>query len=311
LVLVAVHWGDNYRGEPSLQKRLIGQAIIDAGADAVLGSSAHMLQGVEVHKGRPIIHDAGNLLFDFSDGKTRKSGLFSLSADDNGIVGLEFYPVLSEPGFSVPAKGVLAREIIREMITKSKRLGTVMQASDRETAILALPKLPVRSALGRTIPPNPTIRPAPAPRSKPPLGCVIKSVPEEVAIDPIQIGPFQLVGLRVHPELITERQILWVESFWRLDKFLDKEYLFDIRAIPLVGSSMPPWRGVHQPCDWMWPTSRWKEGVIYRDYYGLRPPARNLLEDSTMTLEIAVLAASGEVEFPRKIAQNITILFKK
>ncbi len=37
---------------------------------------------------------------------------------------------------------------------------------------------------------------------------------------------------------------------------------------------MAPWgKGMdHDPCDWMMPTSTWKAGLLYRDYYGLRPP---------------------------------------
>lgn len=61
VVLVAVHWGDNLRAEPSVDEVAVGHAIIEAGADAVLGASAHLLQAVEIYNGRPIIHDAGDL----------------------------------------------------------------------------------------------------------------------------------------------------------------------------------------------------------------------------------------------------------
>ena len=64
VVLVAVHWGANNKASPGKAKIAAVHALIDAGADAVLGASAHMLQGIEVYRSRPIIHDAGDLFFD-------------------------------------------------------------------------------------------------------------------------------------------------------------------------------------------------------------------------------------------------------
>ena len=54
VVLVAVHWGDNYVEEPAKQQKIrLGHALIRSGADAILGSSAHVLQGIEIYRGRP------------------------------------------------------------------------------------------------------------------------------------------------------------------------------------------------------------------------------------------------------------------
>src|SRR5690606_5246076 len=56
VVLVALHYGANNKLRPTAQDRAVAHALIDAGADAVLGASAHRLQGIEIYKGRPIIH---------------------------------------------------------------------------------------------------------------------------------------------------------------------------------------------------------------------------------------------------------------
>ncbi|MFD2415142.1 CapA family protein [Amycolatopsis pigmentata] len=40
----------------------LARAAIDAGADAVLGHHAHILRGIEMHRGRPIFHGLGNFV---------------------------------------------------------------------------------------------------------------------------------------------------------------------------------------------------------------------------------------------------------
>ena len=47
------------------------RGAIDAGAHAVLGHGAHMLRGVEMHRGRPIFYNLGSLLMEFEAGEQR------------------------------------------------------------------------------------------------------------------------------------------------------------------------------------------------------------------------------------------------
>ena len=41
-------------------ERAVAHAAIDAGADIVLGHHAHIVRGIEIHRGRPIFHGLGN-----------------------------------------------------------------------------------------------------------------------------------------------------------------------------------------------------------------------------------------------------------
>ncbi len=62
-VVASVHWGTEYSNNAdTLQKRL-AREYIDAGADAVIGSHPHVLQGMEYYKGKPIIYSLGNFWF--------------------------------------------------------------------------------------------------------------------------------------------------------------------------------------------------------------------------------------------------------
>ncbi|WP_439533536.1 CapA family protein [Polymorphobacter sp.] len=61
LTIVALHKGLTHRpGTLAPYERPLAQAAIDAGADAVIGHHAHVAQGIELHRGRPIFHGLGN-----------------------------------------------------------------------------------------------------------------------------------------------------------------------------------------------------------------------------------------------------------
>jgi poly-gamma-glutamate synthesis protein (capsule biosynthesis protein) len=61
LVVVALHKGITHRpAELAAYERPLAQAAIEAGADVVIGHHAHIVRGVEYHRGKPIFHGLGN-----------------------------------------------------------------------------------------------------------------------------------------------------------------------------------------------------------------------------------------------------------
>jgi poly-gamma-glutamate synthesis protein (capsule biosynthesis protein) len=61
VVLVALHKGIvHVPARLAPYERPLARAAIDAGADAVLGHHAHIVKGIEFHRGRPIFHGLGN-----------------------------------------------------------------------------------------------------------------------------------------------------------------------------------------------------------------------------------------------------------
>jgi Bacterial capsule synthesis protein PGA_cap len=63
VLIMSVHWGVHF--EPATiaeYQYAYAHAAIDAGADAVLGHHAHILKGVEVYKGKPVIYSLNNFL---------------------------------------------------------------------------------------------------------------------------------------------------------------------------------------------------------------------------------------------------------
>lgn len=69
-LVVYVHWGIERNETPEEYQRSLGKKIIDAGADIVIGSHPHVLQGVEYYNGKPICYSLGNFIFGSSIPKT-------------------------------------------------------------------------------------------------------------------------------------------------------------------------------------------------------------------------------------------------
>ena len=69
-VVVYVHWGVEREEFPKDYQRTLGRQYIDAGADLVVGSHPHVLQGIEYYQGKPIVYSLGNFVFGSSIPKT-------------------------------------------------------------------------------------------------------------------------------------------------------------------------------------------------------------------------------------------------
>ncbi len=68
LDIVLFHGGTEWSKEPDPRVRGIVFGLAEAGADIVLGSHPHVVQGLEWHRGRPILWSLGNLVFPGMDG---------------------------------------------------------------------------------------------------------------------------------------------------------------------------------------------------------------------------------------------------
>jgi poly-gamma-glutamate synthesis protein (capsule biosynthesis protein) len=68
IVIVLFHWGIHFHHAPLAMYQLeLGHRAIDCGADLIIGSHPHVLQAIEVYKGRVIFYSLGNFAFDRSD----------------------------------------------------------------------------------------------------------------------------------------------------------------------------------------------------------------------------------------------------
>lgn len=65
LVLLYLHWGEELEETPTAQQVELARRLIDAGADAIIGSHPHVTQTIEWYRERPIVYSLGNFMFDY------------------------------------------------------------------------------------------------------------------------------------------------------------------------------------------------------------------------------------------------------
>lgn len=82
ILMVAVHWGKEYELLPMADgsiapsdPRELGRAMVDAGADVIIGNHPHWVQGVEIYKDKLISYALGNFIFDQSWSIETQQGL--------------------------------------------------------------------------------------------------------------------------------------------------------------------------------------------------------------------------------------------
>ncbi len=74
-IVVSVHWGREYIHQPTERKKMLGHTFIDAGADVVLGHHPHVVQTMEIYRGKPIFYSLGNFIFDQYFSQDTQEGL--------------------------------------------------------------------------------------------------------------------------------------------------------------------------------------------------------------------------------------------
>ena len=62
-VIIYVHFGIEKSHEVAQFQKNIAHGYMDAGADLVVGTHPHVLQGIEFYQGKPIVYSLGNFLF--------------------------------------------------------------------------------------------------------------------------------------------------------------------------------------------------------------------------------------------------------
>ncbi|MBN1439585.1 MAG: CapA family protein [Anaerolineales bacterium] len=74
-LVVLFHYGDEGVDVPNPRQIQLSRLAIDYGADLVVGSHPHVLQGEEEYRGGRIFYSLGNFVFDEFDGKANRSAI--------------------------------------------------------------------------------------------------------------------------------------------------------------------------------------------------------------------------------------------
>ena len=81
VVIVYFHWGVSGQYEVCQYQTTLGRSAVDAGADLVVGSHPHVIQAVEIYKGKAIFYSLGNFIFgsDFKPARGYRNGLVAVA----------------------------------------------------------------------------------------------------------------------------------------------------------------------------------------------------------------------------------------
>lgn len=93
VLVVSLHWGEEFMEYPSRSQVRFAHALIDSGAKIVLGHHPHVLQGVENYGGGVIAYSLGNFVFDMWQHDTRKSAILKLCIDRANNITWNLIPV--------------------------------------------------------------------------------------------------------------------------------------------------------------------------------------------------------------------------
>ena len=115
VVIPFMHWGNEYHHDHSAHQTELAHALIDAGADMVIGAHPHVVEGMEVYKGKPVFYSLGNFIFDQYFSTDTQQGLalrFNFGKDGTSVDLLPYVIPVSQPTFADgPAKAKMLNDI--------------------------------------------------------------------------------------------------------------------------------------------------------------------------------------------------------
>ncbi len=118
VVIAFLHWGTEYQSCPNPDQRALADRLVAAGATAVIGAHAHVLQGAGWRPdGSYVGYGLGNYFWWRSFGNTQDdNGLLTLTITHGRVAGAAFQPAhLDSRGIGVPATGAEAHQILDQL----------------------------------------------------------------------------------------------------------------------------------------------------------------------------------------------------
>jgi poly-gamma-glutamate synthesis protein (capsule biosynthesis protein) len=128
-IIFSNHWGPNMVQRPNTLFRRFAHAVMDRGADIYYGHSAHIFQGVEIYRGKPILYDTGDFIDDYAiDPRLRNdwSFLFKISFEGGEFRRLELFPVTLSYARVESATRAEREAIFDRMEDLSREMGTAL-----------------------------------------------------------------------------------------------------------------------------------------------------------------------------------------
>ena len=119
-VIIYPHWGVEYSHAATARQTTLAHDFIDAGADMIVGSHPHVVEGIEIYKGKPIFYSLGNLVFDQYFSADTQQGLgLRLTIDANGGTSIDLLPYEIPQSQPVLAAGEKKTKLLQSLASYS------------------------------------------------------------------------------------------------------------------------------------------------------------------------------------------------
>lgn len=118
ILLLSIHWGVELSTTPRKVEIDLAKKLIDAGADIIMGHHPHVLQGVEIYKGKPIFYSLGNFVFGSKNEITASTMIAQINIIDKNIDNIKIIPCTINLGRPIPVQG-------DERVEKIKYINTI------------------------------------------------------------------------------------------------------------------------------------------------------------------------------------------
>ncbi|HEY3373947.1 MAG TPA: CapA family protein [Candidatus Aquicultor sp.] len=96
VVVISIHWGKELSTTPSRDQINAAHKLIDQGADIILGHHPHVVQGIEIYKGKMVAYSLGNFIFSPGNSLGRQSMLLIMQLSDGKLRSASVYPIYIE-----------------------------------------------------------------------------------------------------------------------------------------------------------------------------------------------------------------------
>jgi poly-gamma-glutamate synthesis protein (capsule biosynthesis protein) len=111
-VVVFLHWGIEKQTCPSGDQKALARRLVDAGADIVVGSHSHRVEGGGRLDGALVDYGLGNFVFYAKPGPAATSGVLTVTATGRDIESYAWHPAEIHDGVARPLDGDAATQAV-------------------------------------------------------------------------------------------------------------------------------------------------------------------------------------------------------
>lgn len=126
ILVLSIHWGEEGSNMPRQKEIDLARKLVDSGVDIIMGHHSHVLQGIEIYKGKPIFYSLGNFIFGSKSEIARETMIAQVVLKNKSISRVHIIPCTIEYGRPIPVSTEKKLEKIKYINHISKDFNTII-----------------------------------------------------------------------------------------------------------------------------------------------------------------------------------------